>query len=186
MTRYHKGDLTLKRAIYEIKRETRHYAKRQLTWFRKMPEAQIITTKKKDTPETLSEKLLSHLPVVGFFFALFIALGFGNNSEAGNTVRDFEQAKNNFLKKDWAKAKNQFLAIQNKAPYSKESKRSGFLLALLNIKFNKNKQAIEILTPLIKNYPEIQDYILLNLAKAELKNKNFEQFLKKCHFLWLY
>ena len=62
MTRYHKGDLTLKRAIYEIKRETRHYAKRQLTWFRKMPEAQTIATDKKDTPETLSEKLLSHLP----------------------------------------------------------------------------------------------------------------------------
>ena len=175
MTGYHQGDLTLERAVYEIKRETRHYAKRQLTWFRKMPEAQIITTEKKDTPETLSEKLLSHLPLAGFFFALFIALGFGNNSEAGNTVRDFEQAKNNFLKKDWAKAKNQFLAIQNKAPYSKESKRSGFLLALLNTQFNKNKQAIEILTPLIKNYPEIQDYILLNLAKAELKNKNFEQ-----------
>ena len=42
MTRYHQEGLTLERAIYEIKRETRHYAKRQLTWFRKMPEAQII------------------------------------------------------------------------------------------------------------------------------------------------
>ena len=33
MTNYHMGHYDLKKAIYEIKRETRHYAKRQLTWF---------------------------------------------------------------------------------------------------------------------------------------------------------
>ena len=29
------GDITLDRAIYLIKRDTRHFAKRQLTWFRR-------------------------------------------------------------------------------------------------------------------------------------------------------
>ena len=176
MTRYHQEDLTLERAIYEIKRETRHYAKRQLTWFRKMPEAQIIATNKNDTPATLSEKLLSKLPnLATFFFVIFIVLGLVSNSDAENITQGFEQAKNNFFKKEWAKAKNQLLAIKNKASNSKVGKRSSFLLALLYIQSSKNKQAIEILTPLIKIYPEIQDYILLNLAKAELQNKNFEQ-----------
>ena len=34
MIQYHQGNIDLERATYEIKRETRHYAKRQLTWFR--------------------------------------------------------------------------------------------------------------------------------------------------------
>jgi tRNA dimethylallyltransferase len=176
MTRYHQGDLTLERAIYEIKRETRHYAKRQLTWFRKMPEAQIIATDKKDTPETLSNRLLSRLPnVAACVLAIFLVLGFGSKSEAKNISHDFEQAKNLFLKKEWGKAKNQLLAIQNTAPDTIESKRSRFLLGLLHIENKKYDKAIEALSPLVKKYPEIEDYILLNLAKAESSDKKHEQ-----------
>lgn len=176
MARCLQGELTLERAIYEIKRETRRYAKRQLTWFRKMPEAQIISVGKKDTPETLSEKLLSRLPnVAARLFAVFLILGPVNASEAKSAAQEFEQAKKLFLKKEWAKAKNKLLAIQNSVPNSTESKRSRFLLGLLHIQANKNEQAINTLSPLLKNYPEIQDYILLNLAKAELQNKKFER-----------
>ncbi|GIT65382.1 MAG: hypothetical protein Ct9H300mP23_10090 [Nitrospinota bacterium] len=56
-----------------------------------------------------------------------------------------------------------------------ESKRSQFLLGLIKIQNNKNEEAIALLTPLIKNYPDIEDYILLNLAKAELLNKKYEE-----------
>lgn len=35
MFEYLEGDLTLDEAIYKIKRDTRHFAKRQLTWFRR-------------------------------------------------------------------------------------------------------------------------------------------------------
>ncbi|SFR99491.1 tRNA (adenosine(37)-N6)-dimethylallyltransferase MiaA [Anaeromicropila populeti] len=38
MIRYLKGDYSLEEAIYLIKRETRHFAKRQLTWFRREKE----------------------------------------------------------------------------------------------------------------------------------------------------
>jgi tRNA dimethylallyltransferase len=184
MTRYHQGDLTLERAIYEIKRETRHYAKRQLTWFRKMPEAQTIAVDKKDTPVSLSDKLLSCLPnVAACLLAVFLFLGFGTPSEAKNIAEDFEQAKKLFLKKEWAKAKNQLLAIQNTAPDSTESKRSQFLLGLIHIQNNKHEKAIEVLTPLLKTYPEIEDYILLNLAKAEVKEGKHEQ--AKIHALQL-
>ena len=105
----------------------------------------------------------------------FLVFGFGTITEAKNTAQNFEKAKHLFIKQEWAKAKNQFLAIKNKASNSKEGKRSSFLLALLQLQSNKHKRTIEILTPLIKNYPEIQDYILLNLAKAEIQNKDFEK-----------
>jgi tRNA dimethylallyltransferase len=176
MTNYHMGHYDLKRAIYEIKRETRHYAKRQLTWFRKMPDAQIIATDKNDTPETLSDKLLSRLPnTAAYLLMVFLFLGFVAKTEAKNTAQIFEQAKTLFAKKEWAKAKNQLLAIQNTDPGSMESKRSQFLLGLIKIQNNKNEEAIALLTPLIKNYPDIEDYILLNLAKAELLNKKYEE-----------
>ncbi len=32
---YLEGDCTLEEAVYRIKRDTRHFAKRQLTWFRR-------------------------------------------------------------------------------------------------------------------------------------------------------
>ena len=172
MTRYHQRDLTLERAIYEIKRETRHYAKRQLTWFRKMPEAQTIAVSQKDTPESLSNKLLACLPnVTACLLAIFLFFGLGTPTNAKNITDDFEKARKLFLKKEWAKAKNQFLAIQNSAPDSIENKRSRFLLGLIHIQNNKHEKAIEVLTPLLKTYPEIEDYILLNLAKAEFKGK---------------
>lgn len=43
---YLNGDITLERAIYLIKRDTRHFAKRQLTWFRR--EKEVIWINKPD------------------------------------------------------------------------------------------------------------------------------------------
>ncbi|MEK9629200.1 MAG: tRNA (adenosine(37)-N6)-dimethylallyltransferase MiaA [Nitrospinota bacterium] len=176
MTRYHQGELTLDRAIYEIKRETRHYAKRQLTWFRKMHEAQTLQTGRQDTPETLCQKLLSRLPnIAACLLTLFLALSVGSNLEAKDTAEKFEKAKGFFSKKEWAKAKNQFLAIQNTAPDFQESKRSRFLLSLIHLENKKYDKAAELLDPLVKKYPEVEDYILLNLAKAESLNKKHEK-----------
>lgn len=184
MTRYHEGDLTLDRAIYEIKRETRHYAKRQLTWFRKMSDAHTIATDNNDTPETLREKILSRLPkAAACLLALFLFSGIGLTAEAKDTTKDFERAKILFHKKEWAKAKNQFLAIKNTAPDSIESKRSQFLLGLIHIQSNKHEKSIEALMPLLKKYLEIEDYILLNLAKAELQSGKREQ--SQTHILQL-
>ena len=42
--RYLEGELTLEEAIYLIKRDTRHFAKRQLTWFRR--EKEVIWVEK--------------------------------------------------------------------------------------------------------------------------------------------
>ena len=39
---YLNGEITLERAIYLIKRDTRHFAKRQLTWFRREKEVTWI------------------------------------------------------------------------------------------------------------------------------------------------
>ena len=43
---YLDGNTTLEEAVYILKRDTRHFAKRQLTWFRR--EREVIWVKKKN------------------------------------------------------------------------------------------------------------------------------------------
>lgn len=42
---YLKGELSLEEAVYILKRDTRHFAKRQLTWFRREKEADFVELK---------------------------------------------------------------------------------------------------------------------------------------------
>lgn len=56
------GRMTLEEAIYVIKRDTRHFAKRQLTWFRREPEAiWIDCDPDKRTAEDIASELLKYI-----------------------------------------------------------------------------------------------------------------------------
>lgn len=50
---YLEGDCTLEEAVYLIKRDTRHFAKRQLTWFRR--EKEVIWVNRFDFPENAQD-----------------------------------------------------------------------------------------------------------------------------------
>ncbi|MCR5558888.1 MAG: tRNA (adenosine(37)-N6)-dimethylallyltransferase MiaA [Schwartzia sp.] len=52
---YISGECSLDEAVYEIKKATRHFAKRQLTWYRKMPYIHWIDADGKTTEELLQE-----------------------------------------------------------------------------------------------------------------------------------
>lgn len=60
---YLEGEISLERAIYLIKRDTRHFAKRQLTWFRR--ERDVIWVSKnqlRSCGESCEDYLLKNLP----------------------------------------------------------------------------------------------------------------------------
>ncbi len=160
MIQYHQGNLDMDRAVYEIKRETRHYAKRQLTWFRKMNNADKLPVDSKDTPKTLADKLLSLLPkVAACFMVLF--LSFAQTGEAKPTHNE--------------KAKNSLPALQNQKPGSIEAKRAQFLLALTHAEQGKPEEAIKLLEPLSKNYKEVEDYIRFHLILAQVQAGKHEK-----------
>jgi tRNA dimethylallyltransferase len=165
MIQYHQGNIDLERATYEIKRETRHYAKRQLTWFRKMRDANILPVESKDTAQTLSEKLLSLLPKVAVCFLAFF-LSFTPTGETSPADQHYATAKKLIQKKEWDKAKNSLLAMQDHSPNSIEAKRSRFLLALIHAEQGKPEESIKLLEPLSKNYSEVEDYIRFYLIRA--------------------
>ncbi len=56
--RYLKGEITLEEAVYILKRDTRHFAKRQLTWFRR--EREVIWLDK-DKNDAVMNTILSEL-----------------------------------------------------------------------------------------------------------------------------
>lgn len=60
---YLDGQISLDRAVDEIKRETRRYAKRQLTWFRKVPNLISIPVKPGYDPAALGDAILSFVPL---------------------------------------------------------------------------------------------------------------------------
>ncbi len=51
---YLDGELSLEAAVEKIKRETRHYAKRQITWFKREPD--VIWLTREDYPDTAAIK----------------------------------------------------------------------------------------------------------------------------------
>ena len=59
---YLDGNCTLEEAIYTIKRDTRHFAKRQLTWFRRERQVTWIQKEAYDYDEDrILKAMLSHL-----------------------------------------------------------------------------------------------------------------------------
>lgn len=58
MTRYLRGEQTREEAIATLKRDTRHYAKRQMTWFRADPKIEWIDLKPDETSEAAAKRIL--------------------------------------------------------------------------------------------------------------------------------
>ena len=56
--KYLTGEYTLDEAVYILKRDTRHFAKRQLTWFRREKELMMISREDYENDQLILEKML--------------------------------------------------------------------------------------------------------------------------------
>ena len=59
---YLDGECTLEEAVYILKRDTRHFAKRQLTWFRREQEVRWIERQEYPDEAAMLQAMLSQLP----------------------------------------------------------------------------------------------------------------------------
>ena len=71
------GKYSIEQTVDLIKRDTRHYAKRQITWFKKIRGYKTINTDFSDNATSLRDKILSLLPQTVTFFLLILSLTFG-------------------------------------------------------------------------------------------------------------
>jgi tRNA dimethylallyltransferase len=52
------GEYSYEEAVRRLKRDTRHFAKRQLTWFRKEPGIVWVTIGDEESPEQVAERIV--------------------------------------------------------------------------------------------------------------------------------
>ena len=58
---YLAGDYSYEEAVRLLKRDTRHFAKRQMTWFQKESEIQWMTLEESDIPDRAAAKIVDHI-----------------------------------------------------------------------------------------------------------------------------
>jgi tRNA dimethylallyltransferase len=58
---YLAGDYSYEEAVRLLKRDTRHFAKRQMTWFQKESGIQWITLEESDIPDRAATKIVNHI-----------------------------------------------------------------------------------------------------------------------------
>ncbi len=61
MASYLVGECDYQEAVRRLKRDTRHFAKRQLTWFRKEPDIEWLELAEEDQPENVASRILARI-----------------------------------------------------------------------------------------------------------------------------
>ncbi len=178
---YLEGQSTLDEAINEIKKESRHYAKRQFTWFKKMPQGTSLPLSGKKDLAGVKGKILSGLSgaLCSVAFALFFALQFAAPTWASAPA--LEEAFKNIAVKEFDKAENHLKAVRKTSPDSPESKRALFLLGQVYLDNNRAEQSVKVLKQALKEYNVLEDYVRFTLAKAYIDLNQYDAALEQIH-----
>jgi len=175
---------SLEKTIDLIKQDTRNYAKRQITWFKKLYDAKIIKTDVSDNPTTLRDKVLALLPQTLTIFVFFLILPLVNpENTIGKEAKSYSSALSQFQKGNFHQAALLFRSIYSSTPDTTEKKRASYLLAHSLANTNKLDQSIEIFLASIKAYPEMEDYIRFYLAEVFLNSGKTKEALEQVNIV---
>ena len=175
---------SLGKTIDLIKQDTRNYAKRQITWFKKLYDAKTINAESSDNPITLRDKILALIPQTLGLFAFFISLSFANPENVmGSKIRPYSSGLSQFQKGNFHQAALLFRSIHSSSSDSRAKKRASYLLAHSLAHTNKLDESIKLFLASIKSYPEIEDYIRFHLAEVFLNSGKTKEALEQVNTL---
>ncbi len=176
--------LSMEQTVDLIKRDTRRYAKRQITWFKKSRDAKTIHANSLDNPASLCDKVLSLLPQTVAAFLLTLCLTLTNPlPSVANDKDPYSEAFLTYQKGDYHQAALLFRSVHASAPESTEGKRSLYLEAHSLTHISKPQEAIKAFQSAIKSYPEIEDYIRYHLARVLVDSGKGADALKQINIL---
>lgn len=168
MVRHIEGGIPLDRARYEIQRETRHFAKRQVTWFRKMDETRTVPVEPGDTAPRIMDKILRLLPKTAVGLLLGLWLSAHPAGAATGPEEAYQQAVASLQRGDWDEALNTLRHLES-SPLEEDRRRHvTYLLARALAHKQEHERAVEYFDKSRGLYPEIEDYILLHLARSQI------------------
>jgi tRNA dimethylallyltransferase len=179
MARHLEGDLPLDRAVYEIKRDTRHFAKRQLTWFKKMAGRMTLGLDPGETAHQIKEKVLKRVPL-GATLLLCVWLSLWGPAPASASNEGwFQSGVQEYHSGRWREAQGLFEKLLLTGVDSKVQKRTRFLLGKIYARQKNYDRAKTQLTHVLREYPEMGDYIQLELARIDQAEEDWEAVLQQ-------
>jgi tRNA dimethylallyltransferase len=179
MVRHLEGDLPLDQTVYEIKRDTRHFAKRQLTWFKKMADRITLSLDPGETAQQIKEKVLARVPLgATLLLCAWLSLWGSAPASASNEGR-FQTGIQEYHSGQWDEAQSQFEKLLLTGADSKTQKRTGFMLGKIYAQQKNYDQAKTQLTNVLRGYPEMGDYIRLELARIHQAEGEWEAALQQ-------
>lgn len=176
-----KQKLPLDDAVEQIKRETRRYAKRQITWFKKSPGAHFLDVGPKETAQTLKSKILSKVPealtalaTVTLFFAL----------ATGQALAGAMEDAAHLLKYNKPKAACEVLQpmVSDEAD-SEKKKRASFLMGRCLAAQDRHKEAASWFQKTLTAVPELEDYTRLELARINFATGDAKNAFQETSYL---
>ena len=179
MVQHLEGDLPLDRAVYEIKRDTRHFAKRQLTWFKKMVGRVNLHLDPAETAQQIKEKVLAQVPL-GATLVLCALLSLWSPAPASAASEGwFQSGVQQYHSGQWDEAQGLLEKLLLTGVDAKTQKRTRFLLGKIYTRQKKYSQAKTQLKGVLREYPEMGDYIRLELARIHQAEEEWEAVLQQ-------
>ncbi|MGP0566755.1 MULTISPECIES: tRNA (adenosine(37)-N6)-dimethylallyltransferase MiaA [unclassified Nitrospina] len=167
MVRHLEGAISLDRACYEIQRETRHFAKRQITWFKKMEATRPVPVHAADTGSTLAEKVLRLLPSTVALLLAFCLTLLPGNVKAGEVQEEYRQAVEMVQSGKWDQALQILQPLEQQTLDTITRKRVTYLLARVHSNRLDHKQALKFFDKSLTLYPEVEDDIRYQRARSQ-------------------
>ena len=178
MIQHLEGDLLLDRAVYEIKRDTRHFAKRQLTWFKKMAGRIPLPLNPSETAQQIKEKILKQVPLGATLLLCILLSLWGPAPVSAATEGWFQSGVKQYHSGQWDRAQGLFEKLLLTGVDPTTQKRTRFLLGKIYAQQKDHDRAKTQFKNVLREYPEMGDYIQLELAHIYQSEKEWEAALQ--------
>ncbi len=172
ISRFLINEIPWDQAVKEIKQETRRYVKRQITWFKKMPNHIPIPVSPKDNPAMIKNNIFSKAPgLISFLIAL--CFSFWSPDPVRSEVSKMDQAVILFDKGDFS-GSNKVLSDYLKTNLStKEKVPALFLSGLVLNQLGNYVNAADRLKESLNYASPVEGYIRYELAKVLFQLKKY-------------
>jgi tRNA dimethylallyltransferase len=176
--RYINGTCSLERAQYEMKQETRRYAKRQITWFKKVADAVALPVEPGHTCKNVKNRILSLLPTAVGALLLALACVF-SAAPVWADAQLFKEAAASYQAEQLNEAQSKFYQLRQQFPYSPEGKRSLYFLGKIARGLKQYEKAEEFYKNAFTENPLLEDYLFLGLAEIYAETDRAEEALSR-------
>lgn len=179
MVRHLQGELPLDRATDEIKRDTRHFAKRQMTWFRKMADRITLSVDPGHTVQQIKEKVLAQIPLAAtLLLCAWLSLG-GPAPATAAEEEPFSSGMQAYQSGRWQEAQTLLEKLLLDTTDTQTQKRTRFVLGKIYAEQKQYDQAKTQLESVLKEYSEMGDYVQIELARIHQAEGNWEAALQQ-------